>query len=163
MSITDHWPSFSAHADCTLSRSLLMSSDERNWATALSRLCSADCRPLQLRLRNRISPHRPPVEGGQPCITDADNAVVQFIECRPLSNYDRSNSECQKTEFEFEFINQTSNFRTSFNNSSLDNDLDSATDGELKRGCVITSLSWSGWGGGPMRWRARMSVWFHCY
>jgi len=87
---------------------------ERNWATALSGSHRADYR--QLRLRNRISPRRPPVEGGQPCATNADNAVVQFIECMPLRNYDRSNSECQKTEFEFEFINRTSNFRTSFNN-----------------------------------------------
>ena len=30
--------------------------------------------------------------------------------------------------------------------ASPDTDLDSATDGELKRGCVITSLLWSGWG-----------------
>ena len=91
---------------------------ERNWATALSGLRRADYRPLQLRLRNRISPRRPPVEGTQPCVTDADNAVVQFIECKPLRNYDRSNSECQKTEFEF--INRTSNFRTSFNNPKRD-------------------------------------------
>ena len=59
------------------------------------------------------------MEGAQLCVTDADNAVVQFIECTPMKNYDRSNSKCQKTEFEFEFINQTSNFRTSFNNPIL--------------------------------------------
>ena len=41
--------------------------------------------------------------------------TMQFIECTPLA-YDRSNSKCQKTEFEFEFINRTSNFRTLFNN-----------------------------------------------
>jgi len=114
MSITDGWPRFSAHADCTLSHSLLLFRDERNWATALSRSRRADCRPSPLRLRNRISPRQPPVEGTQPCVTDTDNAIVQFIECMPLRNYDRSNSECQNTEFEF--INQTSNFRTSFNN-----------------------------------------------
>jgi len=89
---------------------------ERNWATALSGSHLADYRPSQLQLRNRISPRRPPVEGGQPCTTNADNAIVQFIECMPLRNYDRSNRECQKTECEFEFINRTSNFRTSFNN-----------------------------------------------
>jgi len=98
---------------------LLLSRDERNWATALSGSRRADYRPSQLRLRNRISPRRPPVEGAQPCVTDAYNAVVQFIECMPLRNYDRSNSECQETEFEFEFINRTSNFRTSFNNLKL--------------------------------------------
>ena len=59
------------------------------------------------------------MEGAQPCVTDADNAIVQFIECKPLRNYDRSNSECQKTEVEFEFINGTSNFRTSFNNPTM--------------------------------------------
>jgi len=106
----------SANADCTLSHSLLLSRDERNWATALSGWRRADYRPLQLRLRNHISPRRPPVEGMQPCVTDVDNAVVQFTECTPLRNYDRQNSECQKTEFEF--INQTSNFRTLFNNPS---------------------------------------------
>ena len=58
------------------------------------------------------------MEGEQPCVTNADNAIVQFIECMPLRNYDRSNSKCQKTEFEF--INRTSNFRTSFNNPSVD-------------------------------------------
>ena len=83
---------------------------ERNWATALSGSRRADYQPLQLRLRNRISPHQPPVEGAQPCVTRADNAVVQFIEWMPLRNYDVSNSECQKKEFEFEFINRTSNF-----------------------------------------------------
>jgi len=36
---------------------------ERNWATALSGSHRADYRPSQLRLRNCISPHRPPVEG----------------------------------------------------------------------------------------------------
>ena len=71
MSITDRWPSFSAHADCTLSCSLLLSRDERNWATALSGWCRADYRPSQWRLRNRISPRRPPVEGAQPCVTHA--------------------------------------------------------------------------------------------
>ena len=91
----------------------------RNWATALSGSRHANYRPLQLRLRNRYSPRRPPVEGTQPCVTDADNAVVQFIECTPLRNYGRSNSECQKIEFEFEFINRTSNFRTSINNPSF--------------------------------------------
>jgi len=116
MSITDRWTRFSAHADCTLSRSLLLSRDERNWATALSGSRRADYGPSQLRLRNRISPCRPPVEGSQPCVTDTDNAVVHIIKCMPLRNYDRSNSECRKTEFEF--INRTSNFRTLFNNPS---------------------------------------------
>jgi len=118
MSITDRWPCFSAHADCTLSRSLLLPRHERNWATALSGSRHADYRPSQLGLCNRISPRPLPVEGAQPCVTDADNAVVQLIECTPLRNYDRSNSECQKSEFEFEFINRTSNFQTSFNNPS---------------------------------------------
>ena len=117
MCIMDRWPRFSAHTNCTLSRSLLLSSDKRNWATPLSGSRRADYQPSQLRLRNRISPRRPPVEGTQPCVTDAANAIVQFIECTPLRNYDRSNSECQKTEFEF--INRTSNFRTSFNNPNL--------------------------------------------
>jgi len=49
------------------------------------------------------------------CITDADNAAVYLSECVSLSDYDKANIECQKTEFRFEFINQTSNFRTSFN------------------------------------------------
>jgi len=117
LSITDRWPCFSTHVDCTLSRSLLLSRDERNWATALSGSCRADYRPSQLWLRNRISPRQPPVEGAHPCVTDADNAVYWM---HAPGDYDRSNSKCQKTKFEFEFINQTSNFRTSFNNLTLD-------------------------------------------
>ena len=34
---------------------------------------------------------------------------------------------------------------------SLDNDLDSATDGELKRGCIIHHCHGLGGGGGPIR------------
>ena len=59
------------------------------------------------------------MEGVQPCVTDADTAAVRLIECMSAMNYDRSNSKCQKTEFEFEFINRTSNFRTSFNNPNV--------------------------------------------
>jgi len=73
----------SMHTLTALSCSLLLSRDERNWATALSGSHCADYWPSQLRLRNRISPRQPPVEGTQPCVTDADNAVVQFIECTP--------------------------------------------------------------------------------
>ena len=53
MSITDRWPRFSAQADCTLSGSLLLSGDERNWATALSGSRRADYRLSQLRLCTR--------------------------------------------------------------------------------------------------------------
>ena len=60
------------------------------------------------------------MEGTQPCVTDADNAAVRLIECTSPSDYDKSNSECQKTEFEFEFINRTSNFQTLFNKPTLD-------------------------------------------
>ena len=59
-----------------------------------------------------------PVKGLQPCITDVDNAAMPLIECMSKRDYDKSNNECQKTEFEF--INRTSNFRTSFNNPSVD-------------------------------------------
>ena len=103
-------------AAASLSRSLLLSRNERNWATVPSGSHHADCWPAQWRLHNHVSPRQPSVEGTQPCITDADNAAVQLIECTSLRDYDRSNSKCQKTEFEF--INQTSNFRTSFNNPS---------------------------------------------
>jgi len=115
---------------------------ERNWATALSGSHCADYRPLQLRLRNRISPRWPPVvEGGQPCATNADNAIVQFTECTPLRNYDRSNSECHKTEFESEFINRTSNFRTSFNNPNCDRlsvRLSVRPSVRLSNACIVT-------------------------
>ena len=124
MSITDHWSHFSACTDCTvpraaasLSHSLLLSRDERNWATVLSGSLHADRRPLQRR--NRISPHRSPVEGTQPCVTNADNAAVRLIECTSARDYNKSTSKCQKTEFKFEFINRSSNFQTSFNNPSL--------------------------------------------
>ena len=84
------------------------------WATILSGSC-ADHPLSQWQLRNRVSPRRLPVEGAQSCVTDADNAAVhRAAYCTPLSDYDKSNSECQKIEFEFEFINQNSNFQTSF-------------------------------------------------
>ena len=102
ISITVSWPRFNVHAICTLhmlllaSPSLLLSRDERNWATVLGRPHRADQWPSQWRLRNRVSPHRMPLEGLQPCVIDADNAAVRLIECTPPSDYDKLNSECQK-------------------------------------------------------------------
>ena len=54
-----------------------------------------------------VSPRQPPVESVQLCVTDAYNAAVQLTECTSLRDYHKSNGKCQKTEFVFEFINQT--------------------------------------------------------
>ena len=101
-----------------LSHSLLLSSDQRNWATVLSRSRRTDCW--------RRNDDYVTVFHLAGCLWRAHSHALLmqtmllcgFIECTSLRDYDISNSELEKTEFKFRFINRTFNFRTSFNNSN---------------------------------------------
>ena len=125
MNVMDCWPCFSGHAVCTLHMLLLalfycptfccwpgIKGIEQLYQAGHVTLtvdCCNDDYVTMFHLASHLS------RTSSHVLTDAYNTAAWLMECTSLNDYHKLNSEYRKNEYEFEFINWTSNFCTSFN------------------------------------------------